>query len=158
MLAMSRDAPNQALVEKEIQRLTEVTVKTRMGYVCFIAPPLGILVLVIFFVLLSPIINIEDSFMSIASIGMLLFIGITMAYILMFMIGLPAMMFLEKKKAGTLVNYLLFGVLAGMVNNIFFWFLSLEANTLSLQCGVLCAAVSWGIMTIGNKESDKRFW
>lgn len=155
---MSRDSPNQALVQKEIERLTEVTIKTRMGYVCFVAPPLGIVLLVIIFIGLSPIINIEDSFMDIASIGMLLFIGITMAYILMFMIGLPAMMFLEKKKAGTLVNYLLFGVLAGMINNIFFWFLSLEANTLSLQSGVMCAAVSWGIMTIGNKESDKRFW
>lgn len=155
---MSKDSPNQALVQKEIERLTEVTIKTRMGYACFIAPPLGILVLVIIFILLSPVINIEESFMSISSIGMLLFIGGTMAYILMFMIGLPAMMFLEKKKAGTLVNYLLFGVLAGMVNNIFFWFLSLDENTLSLQCGVMCAAVSWGIMTIGNKESDKRFW
>jgi len=155
---MSRDSPNQALVQKEIERLTEVTIKTRMGYVCFVAPPLGIILLVVIFIGLSPIINIEDSFMDIASIGMLLFIGITMAYILMFMIGLPAMMFLERKKVGTLVNYILFGVLAGMINNIFFWFLSLEANTLSLQCGVMCAAVSWGIMTIGNKESDKRFW
>ncbi|MCB1680867.1 MAG: hypothetical protein H6858_08190 [Rhodospirillales bacterium] len=155
---MRRGEPNQVLAEKEIERLTEVTIKTRMGYACFIAPPLGILLLVFVYVALSPIINMDEAFMSLTSIGMLFFIGGSMAYLLMFTIGLPAMMFLDKKKAGTLLNYILFGVLAGMVNNVFFWFLSLEANVVSLQCGVMCAAVAWGIMNIGNRWSEKTYW
>lgn len=146
------------LSDKEIGRLTTVSTQTRMGYVCFIAPAAGILLLVILFLLLSPVINFDEELFNPTSIGLLLFIGTGLAYVQMFIVGFPAMIFLEGRKVGTLANYLFFGFVAGLLNEVFFWFLSFEVTSISVQCGLMVAAVSWGIMNIGNRWVDKRYW
>lgn len=155
---MNASKRQQEFTQKEIQRLTEVSARTRMGYVCLIAPALGILAQVILMIALSPIINIDERLIDPVSMGMLLFLGTGLAYIHMFMVGFPAMLFLEHRKAGTLIHYLFFGFVAGLLNEAFLWFLSFEVTSISLQCGLMCAAVSWAIMNFGNRWADKRYW
>ncbi|MCB1591783.1 MAG: hypothetical protein KDI90_04945 [Alphaproteobacteria bacterium] len=148
----------QELTEKEIERLTAVTTQTRMGYVCLMAPAAGLLLQVVLLLIISPVINIDENLLNPTSIGLLLFIGTGLAYIHMFVIGFPAMLFLEHRKLGTLLNYLFFGFVAGLANELLLWFLSLEVTSVSIQSGIMVAAVSWGIMNIGNRWTDKRYW
>ncbi|MCL4678593.1 MAG: hypothetical protein KJ017_08385 [Alphaproteobacteria bacterium] len=155
---MTERKRQQEFTEQEIKRMTAVTMQTRMGYVCLGVPAAGLLLYVVILIVLSPIINIDEALLDPASIGLLLFLGTGLAYIHMFIVGFPAMLFLEQRKAGTLVNYVFFGFVAGLLNELFLWFLSFEVTSISIQCGVMCAALSWAVMNVGNRWSDKRYW
>lgn len=149
---------NREIDEKEHQRLTEISRLTRMGFACFIAPALSIIIMIVLLELSSIIAYIPTDWLSAKSIGIMLFGGTVMAYFLMFFIGLPAMMFLENVKSGTLVNYILVGIFSGTICNLIFWFMSIDQSSFYIQAAVICAALSWGIMNIGNKWNARRYW
>lgn len=148
----------QEFTDQEIKRMSAVTMQTRMGYVCLGVPAAGLLLYVVLLILLSPIFNIDEALLDPASIGLLLFLGTTLAYIHMFIVGFPAMLFLEKRNVGTLANYLFFGFVAGLLNELFLWFLAFEVTSVSIQCGIMCAALSWAVMNVGNRWADKKYW
>ena len=150
--------PEDDFEEREKKRLTEISRMNRIGIACFIVPGIGILIQAMLLESLSLITFIDERLLTMTGLGALLFGGTAMAYLLMFCIGFPAMMLMEQNNVGTLLNYILTGVVAGMVCNLCFWFVSIDPSALALQAGVLCGGLCWATMNVGNRWSSKRLW